>query len=265
MPQREGILNKNHAKFIGLNQYNIGIEKFIGKNVMLSVEGFYKDYFNYPIDVNTGSSLANQGANYFVFGGTEVDFTGKGEAYGVELLNRINLKNFSLLASYTFFRSQFTNINGKYVASAWDSKHLLSITASQKLGNNWQIGAKWRYVGGLPYTPYDLDKSSNTAIWSVNQGPTLDYTRLNVVRNDAFHQLDLRVDKHFFFNKWSLMVYFDVQNAYNYKGQSQDIITRKKNSDGSFVTTNNGQNYVLEAHENKQGIVLPAIGVMVKL
>ncbi len=263
--KQDELVNKNHAKFIGLNQYNIGIEKFIGKNVMLSVEGFYKDYFNYPIDVNTGSSLANQGANYFVFGGTEVDFTGKGEAYGVELLNRINLKSFSLLASYTFFRSRFTNINGQYVASAWDSKHLLSITASQKLGNNWQIGAKWRYVGGLPYTPYDLEQSSNTAIWSVNQGPTLDYTRLNAARNDAFHQLDLRIDKHFFFDKWSLMVYFDVQNAYNYKGQSQDIITRKKNSDGSFVTTNNGQNYVLEAHENKQGIVLPAIGVMVKL
>ncbi|PIF06301.1 MAG: TonB-dependent receptor [Draconibacterium sp.] len=263
--KQDELVNKNHVKFIGLNQYNIGVEKFIGNNVMVSVEGFYKDYFNYPIDINTGSSLANQGANYFVFGSTEVDFTGKGEAYGVELLNRINLKTFTLLASYTFFRSQFTNINGKYVASAWDSKHLLSITASKKLGNNWQIGAKWRYVGGLPYTPYDLEKSSSIAIWSVNQGPAPDYNLLNAERNDAFHQLDLRIDKNFFFDKWTLMVYFDVQNAYNYKGSTQDIITRKKNSDGSLVTINNGQNYVLEVNNQKQGIVLPAIGIMVKL
>ncbi len=257
------LVNKDKAKFIGLNQYNLGLERFWGDKVMVSVEGFYKDYFNYPVDVNTGTSLANQSSGYFLYGATEVDFVGKGEALGVEVLNRWSLEKFSVLASYTFFRSRFTSLNGRYVDSDWDSKHLFSITLSKKFKRNWQIGAKWRFVGGLPYTPYDLQRSANKAIWAVNNGPVLDYQMLNSARNSAFHQLDMRVDKNFFFNKWALMIYFDLQNVYNSKNDAQEIITRKKNPDGSFQTDGQG-NYILESHKNMKGIVLPALGIMIK-
>ncbi len=258
------LVNKDAVKFIGMHQYNAGAEHFWGSKVMLSAEAFYKDYFNYPIDLTTGSSLANQGADYDIYGGGIVDFTGKGRAWGVEILNRWNYSTFTILASYTFFRSKFTNIDNRYIPSAWDSKHLLSITASKKFKNNWQLGAKWRYVGRLPYTPYDLEKSEKKSVWAVNNGPYPDYSILNGRRNKAFHQLDLRADKYFFFDKWTLMIYLDIQNAYNFKSSSRDIILRKQNADGSFATTNNGKNYVLESYSNTQGTVLPSIGIMVK-
>lgn len=263
--ERGSLINKNTVKFIGLYQYNIGAEHFWNDKIMLSVEGFYKDYFNYPIDISTGSSLANQGADYSIYGGGSIEFKGKGRAYGVEILNRWDYKTFNILASYTFFRSKFANIYNKYIPSAWDSKHLLSVTISKKLKYNWQIGAKWRYVGSLPYTPYDLDKSAEKSVWAINNAPYLDYSLLNSKRNKPFHQLDIRIDKNFFFNKWTLMLYFDVQNAYNFKSDNQDIVLRKKNSDGTFKTTNNGKNYILELYPNRQGTILPSIGIMVKI
>jgi len=96
------LLNKDLTEYIGLSQYNLGFEHVFSEKILLSVEGFYKDYFNYPIDITTGSSLANQGADFDVYGASLVNFSGKGRSYGFELLNRWDYNTFSILASYTF-------------------------------------------------------------------------------------------------------------------------------------------------------------------
>ena len=258
------LLNEHLTEYIGLSQYNLGFEHVFSEKILLSVEGFYKDYFNYPIDMTTGSSLANQGADFDVYGANLVSFSGKGRAYGLELLNRWDYDTFSLLASYTFFYSSFTNDKGKYIASSWDSRHILTITGTKNLKKNWKIGAKWRFVGGSPYTPYDLEKSSEITVWNVKRKAYLDYSQLNAKRFKPFHQLDLRVDKNYYFKNWTLMFYLDVQNVYNFKSNSQDVILREKNTDGSFKTINNGQNYVLKSYPNDSGTILPTLGVMVK-
>ncbi|HHB52833.1 MAG TPA: TonB-dependent receptor, partial [Saprospiraceae bacterium] len=200
------LVNSSSAKYIGLNQYNLGIEHKFTQKVLLSVEGFYKDYFQYPIDLITGASLANQGAGYAIAGASPVEFTGKGKAYGFEILNRWNLKTFKFLASYTFVRSLFTDRKGDFIPSSWDSKHLLTITGTKELPQYWRVGCKWRCVGGLPYTPYDLEKSANVRAWDANGKPYEDFSQLNGLRFEPFHQLDLRIDKNFFFDKWTLML-----------------------------------------------------------
>lgn len=259
------LVNKDNAKYIGLDQYNLGIEHKFSDRIFLSVEGFYKKYFNYPINLTTGSSLANQEVYSSVYGAAIVDFMGDGEASGFEILNRWNYDTFSLLASYTFVRSLFTNLSGKYVASAWDSKHLFTLTASKSLKKDWRIGLKWRYVGGLPYTPYDMEKSSQIDVWNINGGAYLNYDLLNENRLKAFHQLDIRIDKNYYFNKWTLMLYFDVQNAYNSQYKSRDYVIRAKNEDGFYKTQNNGNNYILETYPNTSGTVLPTLGIIIKI
>lgn len=260
------LVNENSVEYIGANHYNIGVEYRFNKPMTLGVEGFYKDYFKYPIDMVTGASLANQGADYSsVAGAVPAQFTGTGQALGFEILQRVNLNDFSLIAAYTFVRSKFTDINNKLIPSSWDSRHLLTITGSKQFKRNWRAGFKWRFVGGLPYTPYDLETSANIEAWNANGQPYLDFSQLNSQRFGNFHQLDVRVDKNFFFDKWSLMVYIDIQNLYNFKNQGQDYIVRAKNPDGSFQTTNNGQDYVLESISNEGGTILPTIGVMVKI
>ncbi|MBT5531092.1 MAG: TonB-dependent receptor [Cytophagia bacterium] len=259
------LVNSASANYIGANHVNLGLEHRFSRTILFSVEGFYKDYFQYPIDLNTGASLANQGADYSsVAGAAPVVFSGTGHAVGFELLNRVNLKDFRLLASYTFVRSLFTDINDKLIPSSWDSKHLFSLTATKELKKNWRIGFKWRYVGGLPYTPYDLETSSYVAAFNAIGQAYPDFDKLNEGRFKSFHQLDLRIDKNFFFEKWSLMLYFDVQNAYNFKNVGQDYIVREKNPDGSYKTTDGGTKYVLNAVANKSGTLLPTVGLMVK-
>jgi outer membrane receptor for ferrienterochelin and colicin len=263
----QGVLvNENTAKYIGANHYNLGIQQLISKEVLLSVEAFYKDYFQYPIDLRTGASLANQGAEYSsVAGAAAVDFIGKGQAVGFEVLNRVNFKDFNLLASYTYVRSLFSDINGDLIPSAWDSKHLLTITGSKDFQKNWRVGLKWRFVGGLPYTPYDLETSANVLAWDANGQAYLDFELLNTERFKPFHQLDIRVDKSFFFDKWTLMLYVDIQNAYNFQSDGKDYIIREKNPDGSYITINGGSEYVLKAVENSSGTILPTLGLMIKL
>ena len=259
------LVNLEEAKYLGANHINLGVEQRFSKSVLLSVEGFFKSYFNYPIDRKTGNSLANLGADYSgVVGATDVDFTGKGEAVGFEVLNRVNLKGFNLLASYTFVRSKFTDINDRLIPSSWDSKHLFTLTGTKELPKNWRAGIKWRFVGGLPYTPYDLETSANVTAWDALGQPYLDYEQLNSLRYEPFHQLDIRIDKNFFFKKWSLMLYMDIQNAYNFQNRTQDYIVREQNEEGSFKTINNGSEYVLQSIPNESGTVLPTIGIMVK-
>lgn len=259
-------VNQDNLKFIGLNQYNLGLDRRIGDYVFVSAEAFYKDYFQYPLDLTTGASLANQGADYSgVAGATLIESTGKGKAYGFELMNRINMPRFNLLASYTYVRSLFTDINGDFIPSAWDSQHLLTLTATKELKNNWRVGSKFRFVGGLPYTPYDLATSAVISNWDARGQAYLDYNNLNSLRGGNFYQLDIRIDKNFFFKKWSLMLYFDIQNALGSKYQNQDYIIRETNPDGTFKTTNNGTEYVLKRVENLSGTVLPTIGVIVKI
>ena len=260
------LVNKENAKYIGANHVNLGLEYRFEEPMITSIEGFYKDYFQYPIDLITGASLANQGAGYSsIYGATPVSFVGKGRAIGFEVLHRINYSKFTLLASYTFVRSEFTDINDKLVPSSWDSKHLLTLTGSKQFKNNWRAGFKWRYVGGLPYTPYDLQTSANIQAWDANGQAYLDFNQLNILRFKAFHQLDLRVDKNLFFDKWSLMLYIDIQNLYNFKNTGQDYIIRAQNPDGTYQTTNNGQDYVLESIPNQSGTVLPTLGIIIKL
>jgi len=260
------LVNENAVKYIGANHYNLGVEYRFNKPMTLGIEGFYKDYFQYPIDLITGASLANQGAEYSsIYGAVPATFSGSGQAIGFEILQRVNLNDFSLIAAYTFVRSKFTDIQNELIPSSWDSKHLLSITGSKQFKKNWRAGFKWRFVGGLPYTPYDLETSANIEAWNANGQPYFDYSQLNAKRFSAFQQLDIRVDKNFFFDKWSLMVYIDIQNLYNFKSEGQDYIIRAKNPDGSFQTTNNGKDYVLESIPNESGTVLPTIGVMVKI
>jgi len=259
------LVNLESTEYIGVNHYNIGLEKRISESVIITAEGFYKDYFQYPINLITGASLANQGADYSsVAGAAPVQSSGTGHAAGFEILNRISTNTFSLLASYTFVRSKFTDINDKLIPSSWDSKHLLTLTGSKELKSNWRVGFKWRFVGGLPYTPYDLETSANILAWNAIGQAYPDNSKLNSLRYNSFHQLDIRVDKNFFFDKWSLMLYMDIQNAYNFQNEGLDFIIREKDVDGSYLTVNNGTEYVLKPISNMSGTVLPTIGIMVK-
>ncbi len=260
------LVNKNNSlKYISVSHLIAGVEYKPVTAILYSVEGFLKNYSNYPFSVKDRISLANKGADFGVIGDEEVVSSSRGRAYGVEFQARISTPQGSYLnLSYTLVRSEFQNGNRYYSPSSWDSKHILSLTGSIPLKKGWQVGSRFRFVGGLPYTPYDLDRSSLIEAWNLTGGPYFDYTRLNSLRFNAFHQLDFRVDKTYYMKKMTLKFYVDIQNLYNFKSQATDIIVRETDGGGNFLTTDNGTRYVLRSVKNTSGTILPTIGLQIE-
>jgi len=125
---------------------------------------------------------------------------------------------------------------------------------------------KWRFVGGSPYTPLDRQKSAQIAAWDARGRAYPDYDRLNSKRLNPFHQLDLRVDKQYFFDNWSLMLYLDVQNVYDFTADEPPVFIRKTNEEGEpLVEPNNPGRYVLKQLElETSGNILPSLGIIVE-
>jgi hypothetical protein len=263
--QNGEFVNKtNGLKYIKADHLIAGFEYQPKKNVIFTLEGFLKKYNDYPFSLKDSISLANLGADFGVIGNEEVKSMSNGRAYGMEFQTRIaSSGNFNFNLSYTLVRSEFEDKNSEYIVSSWDSKHLLVLTTSKKLARNWRVGARWRFVGGLPYTPYDLDRSSLVEAWNLNNGPFLETDSWNTLRFDPFHQLDVRIDKAYYLDKITAKFYIDIQNLYNFQSRDQDILVRKE-ANGQFETTDNGSRYVLERVENTSGTVLPTIGIILQ-
>ncbi len=262
--QNSVFVNKDNLKYISVDHFIGGVEFKPATAMQFSLEGFLKNYRNYPFSVNDQISLANKGADYGVIGDEVVTSTSKGRAYGAEFQARVSSSKYSMNLSYTLVRSEFQDGAGKYIVSAWDSKQILSVTGTAALKRNWQVGGRFRFVGGLPYTPWDLNRSSLITAWNAQGGPYFDNTKLNANRFGVFHQLDIRVDKSYYLKKTTLKFYLDIQNLYNFQSQSTDQVLREQDANGNYLTTDNETRYVLRTVKNTSGTVLPTIGVQVE-
>lgn len=260
----------NGLKFIGVNHFVGGLEYRPDEESKITLEGFYKFYNHYPFSVSDSVSIASKGADFGIFGNEEVVSTDNGKAYGFEVFARnTSFLGFNTILSYTFVRSKFEDKSGNYIPATWDNRHILNLTLLRELKKNWNIGAKWRFVGGVPYTPFDVEFSSQVLAWNVQGRPYLDYSQFNEKRLQSFHQLDVRVDKQYFFNKWTLMLYLDIQNIYNFKSKSEPVFTRVLDENDQPVIINPGapieeQRYLLKELENESGLLLPTVGIIVE-
>ncbi|WP_194973394.1 TonB-dependent receptor [Aquiflexum lacus] len=258
----------NDIRFIRSSQLITGIERVIpDKSRRFSIEGFYKHYSNYPSSIRNGIALANLGADFGVIGNEPVRSDSEGRAYGLEFLAQQRLfNNFYGIAAVTLVRSEFTNPNTEgFVPSAWDSRFIVSLTAGKRFGKNWELGTRWRYLGGLPFTPVDVENSSLREVWDLRGQATLDFNQINNQRLAAFHQLDLRIDKRYFFDKWNLNWYFDVQNAYNFQAQQPPILVPEREVNGQLkIDPNDPARYQMRLVDNPAGTILPTIGIIVE-
>lgn len=263
-----GLAVNKSLDYIQSTHYVIGTQ-FLPKNdLRFTFETFYKKYNNYPVSVTNGISLANQGAEYASVGSEQVESIGDGETYGFELFIQQKLvKNFFYAASYSYVISKFSGVDQKLISSSWDNRSLLSLTLGYKLKRNWDLGLKYRYAGGSPYTPFDLANSQQNYL-TLGTG-VADYGRLNTERLAAFNQLDFRVDKRINFSKTALNLYIDIQNILKKENDNFPKYTFERNADNSgFITTDgkplqsNGSNGVPFILRNKSGNLIPSFGLI---
>jgi len=259
------LVNKNNElKFINAKHLVSGIEFKSAGNSKISLEGFYKVYKNYPFSVRDQISLANLGSDFGVVGNEEVISNSEGKSYGFEVFaQKKSYSGLYGLVSYTFVVSEFKDKTDKFISSSWDNKHLLTVTGGKKLNKNWEIGGKFRLVGGSPFTPYNIDASSNIENYNVSNQGILDYNIINTKRYNTYHQLDFRIDKTWYLKRFSLNFYVDIQNLYASESIQQSYLIPSIDENGNrIIDPNNNSKYILEDIENSSGNVLPRFGVI---
>ena len=261
------LANKS-MQYIQSDHYVLGTQWLPKQSMRVTFEAFYKDYSNYPVSVANGISLANQGQEFGAVGNEDVVSSGDGQTYGFEVFVQQKLvKNIFYVISYTYVRSLFSGLDGELLPSAWDNQHLFSSTFGWNFGKNWKLGLKYRFAGGAPFTPFNLESSQQA--YAVTGNGVLDFDNVNSQRLRAFNQLDFRIDKIVNLKKVSFDFYIDIQNLLGIKQQTPSYYTFKRNEDNTGFATTDGQplqpdgsNAIPIIIPNESATVTPTIGVI---
>lgn len=185
-------LSLNSSKAI---HYVAGVEHLLWDDTRATLEVYHKDIHDVIVDPDSTNLLQN---------------TGSGYAQGVELsLQKKFTNGFVGSASYSYSvsRRQDAAASAEYDFE-YDRPHIINLLAGMELGEGWQIGAKFQFASGNPYTPV-VGVVKKGGIYYLVDGP------VNSARYPDYHKLDIRVDKQFVLNGWSLTAYIDLWNVYN--------------------------------------------------
>ena len=201
-------------KNIRVNQYVLGVDQYLSADALFRVEGFLKDYFDYPtslrrtylIMANTGAGFAGSDENFASFGLDPLSSDGTGLARGFEVSVQKKLSEtpYYGILSLTYSEANFTALDNVERIGSYDQTWIFNISGGYKISEDWEVATKFRYSTGKPYTPYN-----SNGFQSVEE--------INSVRFPVSHSLDVRVDKRWFFSGWTLITYVDIQNVYGRK------------------------------------------------
>ena len=219
------------ASYVRSDHFVVGLEYNVTPSSRFTLEGFVKNYSNYPVSVVDGVSLANKGGGFEVLGNEAIVSEGMGQSSGLEFLFQQKLSNnFYGVFAYTYFFSEFTGLDQRSRPSVWDSRHLISFTGGYKLKRNWELSARWRFAGKNPYVPTDLEASLEAYPEII-----LDYDRLGEVKLNAFNLADIRIDKKWNFEKLSFNFFFEIQNFLGQPNPTPEEYGLNRNVSGEVI------------------------------
>lgn len=260
----EDFTNRESLRYIRSAQAALGVEHSTAKGYQVRLEGFYKHYSNYPFLLFDSISFANSNEGFVVIGNQAADASSNGQVYGLEFqVQQKFLRSYYWGLAYTYVVSKFGNADGELVSSAWDNRHFGTLTAGKTFRGNWQLGLRWSLAGGSPYTPYDVALSSQRRVWDINQRGLPDYNQLNEARLPTYHQMDVRVDKQFAFQRWSMTIFVDVQNIYRSPVALLPYLTVQRGANQQpLVDPMNSENYLTQIIASDTGRILPFLGFL---
>ena len=261
----EGVWVNKGLDYMRVIGANLGFDWRWRDRWIVSVEGFYKGYGDVPLSIRDQVPLTCKGNDYGTSGDEALVSSAEGRAYGLETMVQWNIPDkLNLTGSFTLFKSEYrNNSSSPYIASAWDNRFVLNLSGTYDFPKHWSVGAKLSCIGGSPYTPYDVEKSSLVEAWDAQGRPYYDYDAYNTGRLDAFAQLDLRVDKDFYFKKWRFGVYLDLQNITGSKLKQPDALMSTGVIENPEAP-HSEQRYVMKTVKQESGTILPTIGLTVE-
>jgi TonB family protein len=192
-------------------QASVGIEQALSLALQLETTAFYhrldglvvgrEDRFSFftgppPIGPFDIGAYANDGT---------------GTIFGVETRLSLETKKVTAWLSATTSRSVRVKRPGDETRLfTYDQPLVLTALGSASLSRGWRLGSRVRLGSGNPYTPvvnriHELDDARFVPV----------YGKVDSDRLPTFFSLDVRVDKEWTFDQWSLTASLDLQNATN--------------------------------------------------
>jgi len=191
------VLGNPHLRPGRAQHYSLGVEQDLGTRLKVTADGFYKRLSDLTVNSPVpGENLNNDGI---------------GRIYGGEVSAKLRpTAKSSGFVSYTLSRSERNDHGEGWRLFNWDQTHILTVAGAYRLGRGWDLSGTFRYVTGNPLTPvvgsvYNANTDTYKPI----------YGAINSDRSNAFHRLDLRVEKSWHVRSGSIAAYLDVQNAYD--------------------------------------------------
>ncbi|NDW10037.1 TonB-dependent receptor [Dysgonomonas sp. 520] len=180
-PYDRWTMSSNNIKPQIADQYSLGYFRNFDNNTFeFSVEAYYKDMKN-QLDFKDNAE----------FGDTDIVETellsGKGRAYGIELMLKKRVGRLTGWIGYTLSKSE-KKIDGinfdRWYSAHQDRTHDISIVGIYELTPKWTVSAAWVYYTGNALT-YPSGK------YQIDGKEVMYYAERNGYRAPAYHRLDL--------------------------------------------------------------------------
>ncbi|MAF13004.1 hypothetical protein CMK11_21340 [Candidatus Poribacteria bacterium] len=179
----------------------VGLEVNLAEGARISAEGYRKLYRDVPV-FEDADSIAPSG---------RMVNDGEKRVSGVDLLLEKRAKNgaFGSVVA-TLSESRSLDALGEWYADDFDYRKMLTLSGGVPLVGGWRASARWRYVGGRPFTQFPVVELEDGSYDLVP-----DFESRNQVRYPDYHRLDLRMDRRLDFAAWGTSLFFEVQNVYS--------------------------------------------------
>ncbi len=192
--------------------YILGVSRLLGSSTRLTVEGFYKDYQNFPMDrFQPQMFVADEQVSRGYVGNYEnLSDDGKARSYGIEMtLQKKMVEGLYGLVSGSWSRAQYLGLDDVWRNRIIDNKFLFGVEGGYRPNNKWEYSIRWVFAGGPPYTPLD------EVISALINRTVFDSERINEERYPDYHSMNVRVDRRFNYSSSNLVVFFSIWNIYN--------------------------------------------------
>lgn len=251
-----------------VNQAATGIEFQNGQTYRFSLEGYYKDYRQMPYLWADQMAFSQAIGAYVAVGDQVSSSEAQGRAYGLELFLQQKLKGtYWWTMSYNFGYSETRlDASQEWTPTVWDNRHNINLVLGKVWGKGWQIGAKYRWATGTPYTPFDTELSALSANWDVLQRGIFDVDQIMGERLQAYSVIDVRLDKTYNKKNYSLTWFLDLQNFTSSDIPLMPYLTVERDDVGApVVDPMDAGKYSMKLIQSDTGRLLPTIGLILEI
>ena len=184
-------------------QVTLGVNRSLGPDIRLSVEGYYQALDQLVIRPSRTTRFASN--------------VGTGYTAGVDLLlaKRLVGKWYGQI-TYSLQRSRRDdNLGAGSYDSDFNRPHILNTLFAYEFNDRWSLAGKWRFAAGRPTDAFIVHEDVFNDSSSLRFAKEIIAT--NVDRLPNFHTLNLRLDYRRRLGRLSLITFVDVINVYGHK------------------------------------------------